>query len=311
MPFIALIDYQVHKTNIDMKKTIFLLANIYLLVTCALNAQPIITASNYTPNPGEIYKGYYLDTTGLTPGPSGISVSWDFSAFSHHDSTTTEYQSCLSTPFCDSFPGSNLASYIAPNYQYYTTGTGSIIELGQYYPSTYYHVTGGTLKSIVYPFTYGGIYFDAFDINVPAIGQYSHYIDTVICDGYGTILLPSDTVHHNVLRLHAKTLRKDSILHGSVTNHMTENYTWLLPGFHNGLLYILYDTSSYKKYAVYYTKLNPLSLSGATGENDFLDIFPSPTGIGTHLKCFTGDNDGAKIIITDILGRQVGVVNRA
>ena len=64
-------------------------------------------------NINEVNIQYGADTTGITPGPSGTNVTWNFSglqAITPKDSSASKYVYPNSTPYGTDFPGADIAT---------------------------------------------------------------------------------------------------------------------------------------------------------------------------------------------------------
>src|SRR5579883_2816231 len=83
-----------------MSKKLFTLL-ILLLAGAASFAQPILTASNTNPVPGDAFIIINSTGTGVSPGGSGASVTWDFSSLDTTSIDTGIATACaLLSPTC-------------------------------------------------------------------------------------------------------------------------------------------------------------------------------------------------------------------
>jgi hypothetical protein len=286
-----------------MKKTL-LIAGLCLASTTALFAQPTLTSGQLNPRPGEVYLSHSMDTTlstTITTGPQ----TWNFSTLATINLDTIAYLACAATPYCDSFPGSNLASYDyqAAQYNYLDTSTTRLSIIGGYFAPDYAHITGHW-DMAYYPLTLGSTHRDTFDANQNSGGLYffHHERDSMVYDSYGTLILPGGT-YTNVVRVHTFQYSHDSSTFSPVSDALVETYNWYTAGFHNPLLTYTVDTSSSSNYAGYYTR-NTLGLKPiVTGINN-LNVYPNPATDVLNVS-FTLMSPSASATLTDMAGRNI------
>ncbi|MCD6010810.1 MAG: hypothetical protein K0Q79_672 [Flavipsychrobacter sp.] len=292
-----------------MKK---ILLSLLLLPSALISyGQATLTAATNNPVPGDWYNGHWCDPTGITPGASGASVTWNFASLTQMSLDTSGYYPCTTALECDSFPGADIIMYDNYNYYYYNADATELSMLGTYVPdfSLYLHFGPGTFDIMSYPFTYNSTHTNTFEVNVPAFFSYHHQADSFICDGWGTLILPSGT-HANVLRVHNIAIATDSNFTGTgwdVSTYQIDNYYWYTPGFHNPLLSITIDTATSNSVA-YYTVTSPLSSNSVKTQKTTLDVFPNPAQNVLNLKFDLANTKDASITLSDMLGRVVATI---
>ncbi len=295
-----------------MKKT--LLSFAAAVCSFAAFAQPTLTAATNTPVAGDIFNGRICDTTGVTPGASGASVTWNFSTLHATSQDTIAYMACSSTPHCDSFIISNLASFDNTTYQYYLNSASSMTGIGQVDAAgtSYVHLTN-YLDQMYYPCTYLSTHVDT------AIGHFvaSGYpvslriLDSFKADGYGTLTLPTGT-RTNVLRIHMITYTTDTAIVLSfpiISNSRSESYLWFDTGYHSPLLMLGLDTVGavplHVTSAKFYTHGAVLGTNTLTTDNSTMEVFPNPATENITVKFNAATSENVSVKLTDLLGREV------
>ncbi len=220
-----------------MKKIHFFTA-ILALSFGSINAQITITAATNNPVVGDVLFFHTCDTTGITKGASGASVTWNYSALVQTSLDTSSYVTCASTPYCDSFPTSTIAATDNHgNYSYYIANTNAFSYLGYEYTGYSLHYSN-PIDYGYYPLTYNSVHVDT---GINPLGSSSiTYLDSFKCDGYGTLILPTGT-YTNVLRVH----ETQYAVEGPTPSYSwrSEYYLWYTPGIHGSVLYMGYDTT--------------------------------------------------------------------
>jgi hypothetical protein len=299
-----------------MKKTVLTAATALASFT-AVYAQPTLTAATNTPVPLEVFFGHVCDTTTVTQGSSGAAVSWNFSTLTTTGYDTLSFMACSVTPYCDSFPGSNLVSYDGATYGYLTASPTGIVEIGGAQAGPVYAHFTKTPHIIYYPLTYLSTLVDTGVASANAIvSGFSAHIaitiyDSFVCDGYGTLILPTGTFN-NTLRIHEITYTKTVItvsgIPFSTTNSRAESYQWCDSNFHTYLLNIGLDTAGgsalHVSSVTYYAHAPALELQNtATASN--LEVYPNPANELLNLKFNLADSKNSSVTMTDLLGREV------
>ncbi len=185
-----------------MKKS--LLFSLIILFVLKSTAQgPTLTSANTTPTVGAIFQNQYANTTGVDTLNGGGNQTWDYSSLSDSNaSVVLEVVTPASTPYADSFPGSNLSIKAGNDsgFIYFNSQTSELSELGVISP------TAGSLKYtkpkvyLTYPFSYGSFFTDSVVEESPAYNVVLRGKDSVYGNGYGTLKTPVNT-YNNVLRV--------------------------------------------------------------------------------------------------------------
>ena len=204
---------------------------INLLPIAHCFAQPTLTSAN-SPQIGDKSVALLADTVGVTAGPSGAGIMWDFSTLSATgDTAISEVVIPDSTPYSADFPGASQAIKLANGirYGYYFSNALEYTLLGEVIPNiiTITTVYDDPQKLYVNPFTYNSTFSDDFSAeSVGGAGFYRTGTITVTADAYGTIQLPTGTFS-NVLRLKVIKNFIDSLNIGGIVHiYQAEGYLW-------------------------------------------------------------------------------------
>jgi len=294
----------------------------YLLFSLAIiasiqvvHAQPVLTAANFNPVIGEQFYGYTADTAGVTYGLTGAAVTWNYAFLHDISSDTVTYMSCAATPYCDSFPASNIAWFATPGYGYGITTSGIFVEVGSYIAGSI-DLHFRNYVNIAYPFTYGNVRTDtAYATQYAIYPNYYRIIDSFFGDGYGTLILPTGT-YSNVLRKHTAEVTADTAYYMgsySVTLYRQDFYSWFDTGLHTSVLDITTDTAgstatyvSHVSYSAHAPHL--LGVNNSANSNTGLEVFPNPAGNIVHLKFTLDDPRQALITLEDMTGRIAATI---
>ena len=290
-----------------------LLSIIAAATVSAAMAQPTLSASTNNPVAGDVFYGYWVDTNGLSNGPSGAGVTWDFTTVVRNDSDTTTFFNCAATPYCSSFVGSNIAFRNGSEYTYCTSTATDFSVIGAYSDGSALLYSNPLLWA-KYPLTMGTSYADtsALSLTISGFDLYMTTRSVSVADAWGTLKLPSGT-YTNALRIHTTNIRKDSAdIPGMpfVQESQTETYTWYAPGFHYSLLVLNYDTAgsgtSYLSSAQYYRKP-----AGTTNVTDAITavtsstVYPNPAADRATLRFNAARAGTVAIMVTDVTGKEV------
>ncbi len=295
-----------------MKKALLIVYTIIDGLTAA--AQPTLTAATSTPVIGDIYYRYFCNTTGVPTGDTGSNITWDYSSLSVTSRDTVTVLDGAATPYTDSFPGVTLAEYLSANgeYVYYNTSTHAMRDTGAYFPPA----TGGAgcifetkpATYLSYPFTFGNALNDSCAYIVYSSAQSSQQVDTMLADGYGTLILPSGT-YTNVLRISHSVYTSTTVSSGTSTDRDSIFY-WYMPGYHYPLLtiFIIADVltgATINTLDVVYSPPPAATFAQNIASENDIAIYPNPATDIIHIRA--GVLRPLSVIATDILGKHVAV----
>jgi hypothetical protein len=319
-----------------MKSSFFLL---FISITTLVNAQPVLTRSNYFDFGDSLLLYNKFDTllNSVSVGPGGANITWDFSAMDFNHSSvivdTVYYIDPVGTPF---YPTSMSADYsqsnlcyliktdpFSPNnfdYNYMFANSDSVCFIGHWANG------GGTelwedhctdfIKVLSFPLTYSSAYIDSFQrFYFDMSGSDEHYINgtiSITADGYGSLITPDGSTVQNVLRLHTVESFRDSNLTFGVNNYIYHSYQWYSSDRKGYILRFNMDVSDTTLVTnAFYQKLtNVITVIEKPGSSSHsVHIFPNPgNGILNLYSTYAGSieifNSVGEIILTS--GMQTG-----
>ncbi len=304
-------------------------------------AQPTLTAmEDYTV--GHKIETVICDTGTLgllnvSPGPGGANQVWDFSSLSGRDSFTSYIIPATGNAFSSQFPGANIGRrnvYANGDVEYgFYNKTSTSTDLLGFIDSTGTHGSPKYPDSVltaVRPFTYSTVAADTYTINFdwvfkspntpPYVHQTGYGNDTIVADGYGTLILPNRT-YHNVMRIKNTHLEWDAPAPPFNTSAWYTSrrwrtmYKWYSDSFASPLLtidsdaFIINLTSplpakyvSYTKSEVLLSTPTPTALAGISNANSF------SAAIKSDRLCVMGLPGGGapyEVSLFNINGQQV------
>ncbi|MGP8214285.1 MAG: T9SS type A sorting domain-containing protein [Bacteroidia bacterium] len=305
-----------------------IIIGIILSVIAGLSAeaQITITQSNM-PYIGYkfVYEEYYTDSSSIvnSPGSSGPSQTWNFSAMSTATPDTVSAISIGGTPYSTQFPGANLAfsySSYPGGFEYYNSASTGLFFMGDYYVSSIWY--SPSWEMIALPLTYkdhwAGTYsytYKQADTNISGVDstgyiQTSVYHDSV--DAWGNITTPSGT--YNSLRIkHLETDKDSSIEHkigiGWVgapgTSTFSNNYFAWYSNSANFFITIM-DVDTTNATNITWFK-NEVSGIDEITDNGKVKVFPNPAN--TILNIQTAGYNAGNARIYDLAGKEMGSTN--
>ena len=187
---------------------------ITLMLVSAVNAQ-IILNSNRKPVVGDSFTTSYMDTTGVTEGPSGSNIAWDFSNLvATGEQWNVQYVDPSVAPNHSLYPDADIAvSYDGIAHTFYDTDGNSVNSLGVAYEG-YSIVYSNSEKVAEFPFTLSATFVDSFNaayqisgrVKIKNFGRIK-----MIGDAFGTIVLPDGSTR-STLRVKIDRESSDTII---------------------------------------------------------------------------------------------------
>ncbi|MCQ9639431.1 T9SS type A sorting domain-containing protein [Chryseobacterium sp. WG14] len=253
-----------------------------------------------------------------TPGPSGANITWDFSAYTGPNVTTTNTNECPGQANCFRFAGANRITKptLSDVYDFASITDTEAITLGSYAGSGFGDATTTYTDPLIdfkFPITYLQQFSDTYQFtNVSAASgttNESGQVDYTV-DGYGTVITPTGT-YSNVLRM--KSMKASTIIvPGSPLpfNYTNENYTWISQTsgivFTFGINTFAFNgVPNISKYISYLDTL-VLSTAGSAGRKTEISVYPNPGSDFINLeskedikKVSVNSLDGKTVLITD------------
>ena len=263
-----------------MKKTLLLIPAFLCFALMSIAQGPTLTATNLTPQIGELFQSQFANAANVDDKSGGANQTWDYSNLVDSNAIFNLIAvTPASTPFADSFPGSNLAmkTVFDSAYLFFDAQTSQLTELG----------VAGSDSTILrfikpkiympYPFSYNSFFTDSV---VEVAAQYPVELrgkDSLSGDGYGTLKTPQST-YNNVLRvkyIENISYSYDTLGLKATVMIRTVSYLYFTPDTHAPLLSnqltqvrttqsflgtVIFDTSIYNR-DIYYLKGTSLPLS--------------------------------------------------
>ena len=295
-----------------------------ILIGCTITsyAQSTLTAANFNPQIGDAFAVVNCAPDTVTPRNGGPAQTWDFTSLVTTSLDTGKAVSCLSTPHCAMFPGTTLAitSPQSDLVQYILADSAKLSQVGYYQAAdTNLVLSTDPMDEIRYPFTYLDSFDDSYSGTLTFSLATANEIGSVhvVCDGYGTLNLPTGITFTNALRVHSTQVFTDSTdLFGTPTidTFNISTYAWYVSGYHTAILTISFVTqfgassSSYQlvSYAPYEVQAAGVPL--VNGIASSLSVYPNPVQNELNVDYDNKTNDNVRITLIDMLGRQVVVI---
>jgi len=316
--------------------------NIYsflLMIVCShltLMAQPILTASNFTPSIGDSQLFYIADSNTVVDPTVGANVVFNYGNIQGYgltqtqyviDPTTTTYTGdFLSASYADTTGGSPInTNYSKVESTDSLTNIGFVADIPAYGIAVVrYNIDPET--TIKFPFNYGDNYTDNYAgvFNVQAQNTNGNGTATVIADAWGTLNLPMGISIDSVIRIKTvENLITDTIvlpfplptilpvvIHAEYINYYKPSISkFPLLSFINGAYTqnstVLDSTrvllSQYPMFGVNVNELKPNLID--------LNIYPNPTNNETvTLNVELEKNSTLKIELMNKLGQHVQTI---
>lgn len=291
-------------------KKVLLSAFIAITSFSAANAQSTLTAATNNPVASDVFVGHSTDTTGFSVGASGASATWNYGMLVSMGTDTTTFSTCAATPYCDSFSGSNLASFDGMDYAYLIASTAKLQAIGGQSDTDFVHFSDPK-DFMRYPFTYNNSFTDTTMVSMGLFDL--QMIDSVTADGWGTLTTPGGT-YTNALRVHAINYQDVIVMGMPYSSSRYETYNWYAPGFHYALMTVNIDTAgtgtNHVTGVTYYTGPTSTTKVGNVNRNGVaMNIAPNPATNAAHVTFSLATTEGAFVTVTDLTGRTVATVN--
>ncbi len=313
-----------------------------LLLLCggstAFAQAPILTADNTAPVLNDAFISLICDTTGVTQGVAGASITWNYSTlFPSMTMTPNMDTGTVATPagkpgfstlslLSTAFAASTYATVTPSNTltTYYQATPAAISQTGVYINAGNNAVYTDPMDQLRFPFTYSNTYTDTYAgglVYTPTMGGPVTATETgsvtVTADGYGTLILPGipAVTYTGVLRVHsAQNFRDSANLFGTpvVGTYNLETYTWYQPGYHSPLLTIATATGTgvnNKTVSYAYKQIaNHEATKNVTGLNATVNVYPNPATEYVYISYNNATGKQVRTSLFDIEGREVAVI---
>ncbi len=282
---------------------------LFLMAGIAAYAQPSITKSaiDRVGIPATFKAGDVPLT--VTAGPSGANVTWNFSAYTGANTSTSTMNACPGQSNCFRFPGANRITKptLSDTYDFTSISDTEALMLGTYSGPTMGDVTmtySDPLIDFKFPVTYLQQFTDNYQIdttgglgNSTETGQVAYTVD-----GYGTITTPTGT-YPNVVRI--KRMRTATQNPGGLS-YTNESYMWVSQSagivFNFAINTFTFNGTTNVTKSVSYPEAGALSTIDTDVKKDEVSVYPNP---GSDFITLASKESIKKIKVTSLDGRTV------
>jgi hypothetical protein len=296
---------------------------IVLLFASAVNAQ-IILNSNRKPVIGDSFTTSYMDTTGVTEGPFGSNIAWDFSNLvATGEQWNIQYVDPTIAPNSMLYPNADLAvSYDGLAHTFYDTDGNSVHSLGVAYED-FAMVYSNNEKVAEFPFTLSSSFVDSFyavyqvgeNLEVRNFGRIK-----MIGDAFGTIVLPNGSTSA-ALRVKLDREAKDTlVINGipiGINSYRSTTYQWYTNESKYPVLGISYVDIQANGILTSYKQVD-YNTESATDVNDelpqivngfeLLQNYPNPFNPSTKISWQSSVGSHQTLKIYNVLGTEVATL---
>jgi len=270
--------------------------------------QITLVQSVNAPKPNTDWDFYIDASTAAERNKSGAGITWNFSNASGTKSNFS-YEGSGGGSAPASFPNANLVELASNGENYYESSASGLVLQGHNYPGVTKIEYNDEREFMFYPITYMDSRSETFDGEVDNLISMQTFdrsgtID-IIADGYGTIILPYDTIE-NVLKVMSVIDYGDTWDGVPIGTYIDTVITW-----HNASLGVFVASTS-----VSYTNgVQQLQQTTFLAEEDFLasvngfknnldiQFFPNPTN--NILNINNNQNDVVQLNIFTLTGAEV------
>jgi hypothetical protein len=288
-------------------KNIFLCSAI-LLLSLPLFAQPVFSESNL-PSLGGIYRYVQADTTGVTAGPAGANVVWDFSSWNLINDTNTFYiLPPAATPFGTTFGASDYAERTADEYKYFSHDASGLFLDGVSLPTIGAVKFDSAVTLATFPFAFGDSVTDRVTAQFTYLifTAYRRGTATSVADGYGTLILPNGT-YTDVLRVRTIEMSTDSVSAALKNQSNSVSFSWYAPDWDYPVLTMLtFESSGFISASSRVVQF--LSTTSTGLEEDMgvgFRVYPNPASGLLRVEFEAGLASEAVLSVFDLAGKEL------
>jgi len=295
-----------------MKTKLLLLSAAFMLYILPGFTQVTLTFANSGFVPGDNSTQYSADTTGITPGTTGASHTWNFGSLAIGTTTTvSNYVLPSTTPSGASYPTATVAAVSGTSYEYFTINSSSYTVDGTATSSATMIYTN-TEKVMSYPFAYTNNSSDNFACTFTSSGTLFYRTATIstTADGWGTLVLPSGS--HSTLRVDMVQNIRDSSSYG-IWTYVIDTYMWY-DGVHKTPLLEINLVNENIMGTIYagktiYVEQSAAGIEDYAGGLSAIHVYPNPsTGLMT-ISVDSKETTTSEISILDVQGKTVKQIN--
>lgn len=273
------------------------------LVAAVCVAQPVFTASDFTPNIGDQY------TVGrgsaIIPTNTGANQTWDFSNANMTGSATYTVNPLSMIPAGSQYPTANMGIGAGAYDMVQVTATEYNSVGNTSTPAMAQFVYSDPEKCFEFPMTFNYSFSDNYSgvSNQGPFPIYQEGADTVTYDGYGTLITPYGT-YTNAMRINKELTYTDSTQSNTIV--CSGHYTyWFVPGYRYPVV-VTWIVNCTAGFSAGLEILQSITIGVEENEsaNSSFAVFPNPFNTIFTLTTTT-EFSGQTVSVTDIAGRIV------
>jgi hypothetical protein len=296
---------------------------IALLFASAVDAQ-IILDSSRKPLIGDSFTTTYMDTTGVTEGPFGSNIAWDYSnLIATGEQWNVQYVDPSAAPGDSLFPDADVAvSYDGLAHTFYDTDGNSVHSLGVAYEE-FAMIYSNSEKVAEFPFTISSSFIDtfhsAYQLGEEMVTKNFGRI-RMIGDAFGTIVLPDGSTRAalriKIMRESSDTLLASGIPIG-INTFKSTTYEWYTNESKYPVLGISYVETQIFGILHRYKQVdyNTETTTDVNNESpqivngfELLQKYPNPFNPSTKISCQSSVGSHQTIKVYNILGTEVATL---
>lgn len=210
---------------------------LLLLLALPASGQPLLTATNTTPEIGDRYIYNLFNAEVVPVGNPGTNQTWSFSSLVPTGKDSVQILAPSNTPNPSPFPTASIVEQRGNDFHYYEVSSDSISLVGSDNIGFQTSVYDNPRTWLKFPLTYGDSIADHWT-SLGLVGAPSPRTGNVVgyADGWGSLTTP-EGVYPNVLRIKYNEHFEDSSGNGFLRSVDQEEYHWYVPGTALPVLY--------------------------------------------------------------------------
>lgn len=226
---------------------ITLAISLLLLANSSFSQAPTLTAAGNSPTFGASWTFQNADTTGISEGPSGANITWNFSnAVASGAVVNNTYLDPASTPYIADFAGATIASGGSGTPYAYMKITANDWKLMGTETSGYFFSMSDDEILMQFPLTYNGTFTDNV-VGTSVIGggastSYRTGSISLLADAWGTVVTPAGAFSDCLRLKHIQHYADSS--NGFVTITDLTSYTWMKPNYIGDVFQVYYISTT-------------------------------------------------------------------
>jgi hypothetical protein len=262
-------------------------------------------------------------TTYVEPGEDGKNVVWDFRELKLNKDFVGMLDNPNISKGANLFPESNTRLEEFGNSFFFRTTQSGIEQFGFLSANGSTNITyDKPFVKMRYPFSFGssytGTFSGSYNTNEKHLGDLAGSY-AVEGDGLGTLMLPSNMVYDNVLRV-KETKSYEQILNNRNYNIETITYRWYTSEHRFPILVLINATTTYqdgRTFTSTQAAYNPIALNKPANQNNLetngvsssLATYPNPYHSFVNITFNLADDSEVNLSVYDVTGKLVKVLH--